>query len=282
MTGSRVIHSDDVPWEEGGQGDLFAHRRRRLGRAAGGSQLGCSMMELDPGKTAWPFHFHCANEEALFVLAGEAMLRLGTQQQRVRRGDYVALPAGPADAHQLTNTGTEVVRYLVISTMVTPDVCVYPDADKVGIVGALRDEDDQVRRVVTFPRQAEVGYWDGETTTLDEGEPPSPDPGTGTARRAARTATIDAQVEAELEALRRKVASSDPAPRPEPAAAPEPAETAESIDPVEAELEELRRKVASTPSAPHGGGPQPASQDGAPDDPDLTDLDALKRTLDSE
>ncbi|MEX1362311.1 MAG: cupin domain-containing protein [Nannocystaceae bacterium] len=246
MTGSRVIHSDDVPWDEGGQGDLFAHRRRRLGLAAGGQQLGCSMMELDPGKTAWPFHFHCANEEALFVLAGEATLRRGTRQQRVRQGDYVALPAGPADAHQLTNTGTEVVRYLVISTMVTPDVCVYPDADKVGIVGALRDQDGRVRRVVTFPRPAEVGYWDGETTTLDEGEPRSPEPGTGTARRAARAAQIDAQVEAELEAL--------------------------------------RRKVASTPSAASSEPPQPASADDPddPDDPDVADLDALKRTLDRE
>lgn len=284
MTASRVIHSDDVPWEEGGHGDLFAHRRRRLGRAAGGGQLGCSMMELDPGKTAWPFHFHCANEEALFVLTGEAMLRLGTQQQRVRQGDYVALPAGPAHAHQLTNTGTEVVRYLVISTMVTPDVCVYPDADKVGIVGALRDEDGQVRRVVTFPRPAEVGYWDGETTTLDEGEPPCAEPGSGTARRAARTAKIDAQVEAELEALRRKVASSDPAPAPEPAPPPEspqPPESAPPIDPVEAELEQLRRKVASTPSAPGGDGSRPSGPD-APDDPDLADLDALKRTLDRE
>lgn len=207
------------------------------------------MMELDPGKTAWPFHYHSANEEALFVLTGEAMLRLGRRQLSVRAGDYVALPVGPDDAHQLTNTGSEVVRYLVISTMTVPDVCVYPDAGKVGVVGALRDDDGQARRVVTFPLGAEVGYWEGETTELHREAPPSPEaradePGRDTARRAAREAAIDEQVEAELEALRRKVA--------QPGAA---------------------RPQARTEAAP---------QPGVDDDSSLTDLDALKRTLDGD
>jgi len=125
------------------------------------------MVELDPGKTAWPFHFHRANEEAIYVLAGVGTLRLGTDRLRVRTGDYVAMPIGADHAHQLTNTGSEVLRYLVLSTMVTPDVCVYPDSGKVGVIDGLDDDEGEVRRVVTFPQGAEVDYWEGETTTLD-------------------------------------------------------------------------------------------------------------------
>jgi len=167
------------------------------------------MIELDPGKTAWPFHYHLANEEAIYILDGEAMLRLGAERRHVRAGDYIALPVGPADAHQLTNTGSTPVRYLVISTMVTPDVGVYPDANKVGVVGGLEDADGKPQRVVTFPRTAEVDYWEGETTTLDGSEPepateakPAEDEAD---READREAKIEQMADAELEALKRKL-----------------------------------------------------------------------------
>lgn len=200
MSGSRVIHSDDLPWETGGHGDLFGHRRRRLAPPAGGRGLGCSMMELDPGRTAWPFHYHHANEEALFVLSGEATLRLGTQRLQVRAGDYVALPPGPDHAHQLTNTSHAVVRYLVMSTMVAPDVCVYPDSNKVGVVGALTDAEGEPRRVVTFPLDAEVDYWASE----------GPEAPTQREQASTRRATLEAMVEADLEALKRKLEAGDP------------------------------------------------------------------------
>ncbi len=204
MSGSRVIHSEDLPWEEGGHGDLFSRRRRRLGQEAGGERLGCSMVELDPGKTAWPFHYHLANEEAIYILEGEAMLRLGEDRRRVRAGDYIALPVGPDDAHQLTNTGSTPVRYLVISTMVTPDVCVYPDANKVGVVGGLEDADGKPQRVVTFPRTAEVDYWEGESTTLD-GSEPATDADDDDDDQTTREAKIEQMADAELEALKRKL-----------------------------------------------------------------------------
>ncbi len=204
MSGSGVIHSDELPWESGGQGDLFAHRRRALASAAGGQGLGCSMIELDPGKTAWPFHFHCGNEEAIYVLAGEGTLRLGATRVRVRAGDYVALPPGPDDAHQLTNTGSEVVRYLVISTMVAPDVCVYPDSDKVGVVGALTDDHGQPRQVVTYPADAEVPYWEGEAVQQQEPES-EVDPA---AAREAREAEIQQMVQNDLDALKAKLAAA--------------------------------------------------------------------------
>lgn len=223
MAGFCVIHSDDLPWESGGRGDLFAHRRRRLGREAGGRGLGCSMVELDPGKTAWPFHYHQANEEALYMLSGEATLRLGAQRLRVRGGDYVALPAGADHAHQLTNTGGEIVRYLVISTMVSPDVCVYPDANKVGVVDALDDAQGTRLRVVTFPRDAAVDYWEGEATTLGgsaaaaeaeaaaeadadaDADASREGPDTAEDDADARQAKIEQMVESDLQALKHKL-----------------------------------------------------------------------------
>lgn len=160
-----MVYQDDLPWEESSQGAFFAHRRRRLGPAAGGERIGCSVVELDPGKTGWPFHYHCGNEEAIYVLFGEATLRLGDTHLRVTAGSYIALPAGPKNAHQLTNTSSEPVRYLAISTMRSPDVVVYPDSNKVAAIAGAPPGADGPRDVfAVFPRDAAVGYWDGEPT----------------------------------------------------------------------------------------------------------------------
>ena len=66
----RVVFEEDVPKVETARGERFASTRRQLGRAAGGVQLGCSLMEVPPGKRAWPAHSHSTNEEALYILSG--------------------------------------------------------------------------------------------------------------------------------------------------------------------------------------------------------------------
>jgi uncharacterized cupin superfamily protein len=107
MAPSHVVHSQDIPWSETVQGSRVAIRRKQLGAAAHGQKLGCSLLELLPGKQSWPQHYHLANEEALFVLEGSGTLRLGDERIPVTAGDYVALPPGPACAHQLLNDSTQ-------------------------------------------------------------------------------------------------------------------------------------------------------------------------------
>ena len=71
----------------------FSFLRKRLGMAAGGRKLGVSWFEIQPGKKAFPFHFHRANEEGLFVLEGEPGPRSwGHNLTSVHRGDSQHLP----------------------------------------------------------------------------------------------------------------------------------------------------------------------------------------------
>ncbi|XXX81836.1 cupin domain-containing protein [Sorangium sp. So ce134] len=116
--------------------DSIASTMKQLAAAAGGHGLGCTCYEVPPGRSAFPRHFHCVNEEALFVLDGAGTLRLGERDVPVRAGDYVALPAGPRSGHQLVNTGAVVLRYLCLSTLQPTDVIVYPDAGTVGVMAA--------------------------------------------------------------------------------------------------------------------------------------------------
>jgi uncharacterized cupin superfamily protein len=159
-----VVGDGDLQWDEQSHGEKFGHRRKQLGSAAGGEKLGCSLYEVPPGRRAFPYHYHLANEEAIYVLEGSGTLRIGEEEIRVSEGDYVALPARAEAAHQLVNSSESVLRYLCFSTMIEPDVMVYPDSGKVGIFGGAAPGGRKEKRTFSkFLRgDAEVGYYDGE------------------------------------------------------------------------------------------------------------------------
>jgi uncharacterized cupin superfamily protein len=127
-----VTDVDELDWSATEFPPHFACKSKRLGVAAGNKRLGCSLYEVAPGKRAFPMHAHLANEEALYVLEGEGTVRIADGEVHVQAGDYVAFPTG--QAHQLINTSTAPIRYLCFSTMESPEVALYPDADKIGIL----------------------------------------------------------------------------------------------------------------------------------------------------
>lgn len=114
--------------------ERITFRRKQLGAAAGGEDLGCSLYELEPGESAWPYHYHAANEEALYVLAGTGVLRADDESYMLEAGDYVAFPTGESGGHAVANDGAETLRYLVISTMREPEVVRYPEGKGVGVM----------------------------------------------------------------------------------------------------------------------------------------------------
>jgi uncharacterized cupin superfamily protein len=143
----------------------FEMRRKQLAAAAGGVELGCSLVEVAPGSRSVPLHAHLGNEEAIFVLSGEATLRIGDRKVPLRAGDYVALPAGPESAHQVINTSSAPVRMLAISTMKHPDVIIYPDSNKMFAVAGAAPGGPRDQRTLSavLPLAAQVDYWDGES-----------------------------------------------------------------------------------------------------------------------
>ncbi len=127
-----LIHADGLDWAEIDDGKMSV-RRKQLGEAADGEKLGCSLYELPPGEESWPYHYHTANEEALYVLSGSGTLRLAETTYSISEDTYVALPAEEAGGHKVFNDTDEPLRYLMFSTMTDPDVTVYPDSDKIGV-----------------------------------------------------------------------------------------------------------------------------------------------------
>lgn len=137
----------------------FGGRMAPLSRLLGAKKLGFNVTEVAPGKSAFPFHSHRANEELFFVIEGEGQLRFGAEKFPVRAGDVVACPpGGPEVAHQFVNTGAAPLKLLAISTMLQPEVCHYPDSEKFAV---LDNPGPEGFRHVGRPQDG-VDYWDGE------------------------------------------------------------------------------------------------------------------------
>lgn len=139
--------------------ERYGGRIAYLGRPLGAQKLGYNVTVVEPGKRAFPFHSHRANEEMFFVLEGTGEVRIGQERHPIRPGDVIACPAGgPEAAHQIINTGAAELKFLAVSTRLAPEVCHYPDSEKFAVFDGYGPTGFQhVGRA-----SQSLDYWDGE------------------------------------------------------------------------------------------------------------------------
>jgi uncharacterized cupin superfamily protein len=163
---------DLQPWGHGvsipGAGQASDRYQARIGfasRQLGASKLGYNLTVLPPGKSAFPFHCHSVNEEMFFVIEGQGELRLGEARHPIRAGDIVACPpGGPESAHQILNNSSADLKFLAVSTRLSPEVCEYPDTGRFGLIASMPSSADCPPRELRYiGRAAEsLEYWQGE------------------------------------------------------------------------------------------------------------------------
>lgn len=149
-----LFRGDTAPFEDMPPG--FHQREAALGELLGGSLLGMSVYDLEPGEKTWPYHYELREEEWLLVVAGEPTLREPEGERRVRPGDVVCFPPGPEGAHQLRNDTDERVRLALLSRNEPGlSATVYPDSEKLGLHGP-----GTRYRMRIGPQ---LDYWEGES-----------------------------------------------------------------------------------------------------------------------
>lgn len=135
--------------------------------AAGARKLGCTLVELPPGKRSWPLHYHAANEEAIYILEGQGRVRIGDRDVPVRALCRTSLR--PDGAHQTFNDSSAVLRYLCFSTMIEPEVNFYPESNRVGFFAGSAPGGDRKQRFLEgfVSLDARLDYWAGEKVDDD-------------------------------------------------------------------------------------------------------------------
>lgn len=112
---------------------VLPREKRALGDALGLRKIGINHTTLPPGKESSMRHWHTHEEEFVFVLAGEVVLRTDAGEQLLTAGMCAGFPPSAdgrtGDGHQLVNRGKVPAVYLEISDRVPGDGAHYPDDD---------------------------------------------------------------------------------------------------------------------------------------------------------
>lgn len=161
MSMKNILHLSEVPIEQmkTPDGSQFSAQRQRVGTAVGAKKLGYSFFSVPPGKTAFPFHLHHANEEMIYVFEGEGTLRFGKEEGKISAGMFIAFPPGPGHPHQVINTSNGELKYLCVSTMEYPEITEYPDSKK---IGALTSSPHEPGFRAFYRKEANVMYYEDE------------------------------------------------------------------------------------------------------------------------
>lgn len=102
---------------------------RRLGAAAGLSEIGVSQVVLEPGALSSQRHWHEGIDEFVVVIDGEAMLVEDDCETLLGPGDCAAFPKDVADGHHLVNRSDRPCTFLAIDNRRGEGDCHYPDID---------------------------------------------------------------------------------------------------------------------------------------------------------
>jgi uncharacterized cupin superfamily protein len=108
---------------------VLPREKRPLGSALGLTRIGVNLTTLPPGKESSMRHFHTREDEMVFVLEGEVVLRTDEGEQVLAAGTCAGFPAGTGNGHQLVNRSGRPARYLEISNRDPEDSAVYSDVD---------------------------------------------------------------------------------------------------------------------------------------------------------
>jgi len=112
---------------------VLPREKRALGDPLGLTKIGINLTTLAPGTESSMRHWHTLEEEFIFMLSGEVVLRTDAGEQVLTAGMCAGFPASAdgksGDGHQLVNRSGAPAVYLEISNREKGDQATYPDVD---------------------------------------------------------------------------------------------------------------------------------------------------------
>ncbi|MFT4582139.1 MAG: putative cupin superfamily protein [Gammaproteobacteria bacterium] len=126
-----VVTRDEIAALEGTQKSHYLNPKARrinksLGDLTGLTGFGIHIIEVNPGDETTELHVHHHEGECVYILEGEAQACIGHEVVTVYPGDFVGYRAGGL-AHKLKNSGTRVLKCIVVGERSTHDGADYPE-----------------------------------------------------------------------------------------------------------------------------------------------------------
>lgn len=110
--------------------------RKRLGRAAGLTHFGVNICTLKPGAASSQRHWHENEDEFVYVLEGEVVLREDGGETVLKPGEAAAWKAGVPNGHCLINRSDRNAVFIEVGTRASTERAHYSEIDMM----VIRDE----------------------------------------------------------------------------------------------------------------------------------------------
>ena len=129
-----IVARNEIAEMEGLQKTHFLNQNAKrtnksLGDLVGLTGFGFHIIDVEPGHETTEHHVHYHEDECVYVLAGEATAFIGDDSYPIKTGDFIGYRKG-GQAHSIKNTGTEVLRCIVVGERLSHDVGDYPRLGK--------------------------------------------------------------------------------------------------------------------------------------------------------
>jgi len=99
-------------------------------------QCAVNFVEVEPGGTAFAYHWHEMNEEVFYIISGTGTVKTRQGELAVKTGDAITFPAGPEGAHVISNASqTEKLVYLDFDTSNQCEIVHFPEMKKIMPLG---------------------------------------------------------------------------------------------------------------------------------------------------
>jgi uncharacterized cupin superfamily protein len=102
---------------------------REVGEALGLTRIGVNLVRILPGKASSMRHWHTHEDEFLYMLEGELVLRTDAGEETLCAGTAAGFPAGAQDGHHLINRSQAPATFLVVSNRDPQDSAYYSDPE---------------------------------------------------------------------------------------------------------------------------------------------------------
>ncbi len=150
-----IINRDEALKKEKNIGSEFHHFKQEITKRDKFDQAYVAIYTLPPNKKTYPMHYHVSNTEAFYIISGKGKVLTQTTEHEVKKGDVIVFPPGEKGTHQIINNTNEELVYIDFDTQNSPDVVVYPNSEKVGVI--IRNQSADF-----FKSKDKVDYFEGE------------------------------------------------------------------------------------------------------------------------
>ena len=108
---------------------ISGREKQRIGDAAGLTQFGVNITRIKAGSASALRHWHEHEDEFIYMLEGELILRENEGETVLSPGDAAGFKAGSGIAHCLVNRSERDAVYLEVGTRARSERVHYPDVD---------------------------------------------------------------------------------------------------------------------------------------------------------